>query len=1040
MTRAPALLGTAVLTLLLSPSLLPAAGKVNFNRDVRPILSDNCFACHGFDAKKRKADLRLDVPEGAFKANEDGEAPIKPGSPGASTVWQRIITTDADDLMPPADSHKKLSAAQRDILKRWIEEGAEYQPHWSFITPKLPAVPQVKDATASTVRNPIDAFIDQRLAEEGLKQNPEADKVTLIRRVTLDLTGLNPTPAEVDAFLADSSSQAYEKLVDRLLKSTRYGEHMGRHWLDLARYADTHGLHLDNERSMWPYRDWVVKAFNDNLHFDDFTKWQIAGDLMPGRTREQDIASGFNRCNVTTSEGGSINEEFIFRYAVDRTSTAIEVWMGLTAGCAVCHDHKFDPLSQKEFYSLYAFFNSAADPPMDGNKIDTPPIMRLTQPEQDRQIKELDGKLTGVQTRIDTALATVSYTDPATIQPPPPAQVAEQVWFEDGFPPAAKAQSQGAPTCLVSADEGGPVFSGGAALKRAAKGLEQDFFSGGAEYVIPPNGKLFFHCYLDAANPPKAIMVQFHTKEWLHRAVWGEADRIPFGKPKTTEKVAMGPLPKAGGWVRLEVDAARLGLKPGTKVDGYAFTQFDGTVYWDRLGVSSRVEPAKDAAWSYDVWVAQNQGRRVESIPEPLRTLVRGKKRDQWSAEEARRIKTYWMESVYGGTRDLMAPLLAERGALESRKASVESTVPLTFVMRDMEKPRDSHVMVRGQYDKPGEKVSRGVPAVLPPLPKRAQGDYDRLDLAEWLVSREQPLTSRVAVNRFWQQFFGTGLVKTSADFGSQGEPPSHPELLDWLAVTFMESGWDVKALVRAMVCSATYRQGTQVTPALLAKDPENRLYARGPRFRLDAEVLRDNALFVSGLLDPTMGGKGVKPYQPPNIWEPVGFGGSNTREYKQDSGNALYRRSLYTFLKRTAPPPFMSTFDAPNREQSCTRRERSNTPLQALQLMNDVQHFEAARQLAQRMLREGGATPSDRITWAWRVVTSRKPSPEELAVVQDALIQHLTKYYSNPEAALQAVTYGESKRDEKLNVSELAAYTMVANLLLNLDETVTKN
>lgn len=1035
---APSALGLGLALACLSTSAAHGAGKVNFNRDVRPILSDNCFACHGFDAKERKAGLRLDVPEGAFKPGDGGEVPIKPGSPDASTIWQRIITTDADDLMPPPDSHKKLTPEQRAILKRWIEEGAEYQPHWSFITPTLPSVP-ASPAGQPAARHAIDAFIHARLEAEGLKQNAETDKETLIRRVTLDLTGLSPTPAEVNAFLADTSAEAYEKVVDRLLDSPRYGEHMGRYWLDLARYADTHGLHLDNERSMWPYRDWVVKAFNDNLHFDDFTRWQLAGDLLPNPTREQDIASGFNRCNVTTSEGGSINEEFVFRYAVDRTSTAVEVWMGLTAGCAVCHDHKFDPLSQKEFYSLYAFFNSAADPAMDGNKVDTPPIMKLTKPDQEKELRALDQKLAAVQAKVKAALSTLAYVDPAGIQPPPPVRESEVVWFEDAFPPAAKVQASGAPLCIVSKVEG-PVFSGGAAVKRTATGLEQDYFSGGAEFVIPENGRLFVHAYLDPENPPKAIMVQFHTKNWLHRAVWGQEELIPFGKPKSTEKVSMGALPQKGRWTRLEIPAERMGLRPGMKVNGYAFTQYDGTVYWDKLGVKSRVEPAKDPAWSFDVWVAQSQGKRIEILPDDLRTVVRGKKRDQWSEVEMKRIREFWLENIFQGAQVVMAPLLSERAPLEARKRQVESTIPVTFVMRDMETPRDSFVMERGQYDKPGEKVARGVPAVLPALPRKTSGDYNRLDLANWLVSREHPLTSRVAVNRFWQQFFGTGLVKTSADFGSQGEPPSHPELLDWLSVTFMESGWDVKALVKTLVCSATYRQSSRVTPALLAKDPENRLYARGPRFRLDAEVLRDNALFLSGLLDPTMGGKGVKPYQPPNIWEPVGFGGSNTREYKQDTGNALYRRSLYTFLKRTAPPPFMTTFDAPNREQSCTRRERSNTPLQALQLMNDVQHFEAARQLAQRMLLEGGDTPAKRITWAWRTVASRSPSAEELALVEDTLRQHLSKYQAKPDAALLAVTYGESKRDEKLNVPELAAYTMIANLLLNLDEAVTKN
>ena len=1023
-------LGTVVSTTVAAP------GKVNFNRDVRPILSDNCFSCHGFDAKKRKADLRLDVADGAFKPNKEGVVAIKPGDAGASEVWKRIITTDEDDLMPPPDSHKKLTAEQRDILKRWIEQGAEYQAHWSFITPSLPKVPAIQHSKFS-IQNSIDAFILARLAEEGLSQNAEADKETLIRRVTLDLTGLPPTIAEVDAFLEDTSPQAYERVVERLLKSPRYGEHMARYWLDLARYGDTHGLHLDNERSMWPYRDWVVQAFNDNLHFDDFTRWQLAGDLLPNATREQQVASGFNRCNVTTSEGGSINEEFVFRYAVDRTASAVEVWMGLTAGCCVCHDHKFDPITQKEFYSLYAFFNSAADPPMDGNILLTPPVLKLTTEKQQRKLAELDRRIGESQGKIRDAIAKLDYKDPAAQTPPPPVTTSEDVWFEDAFPAGVKVDASGAPTEFVKKEQG-PVFSGERALKRKAENVAQDFFSAGASFTIPPNGKISAYCHIDPADQPKAVMLQFHTAGWNHRAIWGEEGAIPFGKVRTPEKVTMGALPKAGEWVKLEVAADRVGLKPGMKVTGYAFTQFGGTVYWDRLTMSSRVDPAKDPQWSWKVWIEKNQGKRVEGLPNDLLTLVRGKKSAEWPAKDMKRVQDWWFENEYQGARSIVDGVRAQKLTLESEKKALEEVIPASLVMADMPQERDSFIMMRGQYDKPGEKVTRGTPAVLPPLPKRDR--YTRLDLADWLVSPQHPLTARVTVNRFWQQFFGTGLVKTSGDFGSQGEPPSHPELLDWLAVMFRESGWDVKAFVKMLVCSATYRQGSRMEPAVLAHDPENRLHAHGPRFRLDAEVLRDNALFVSGLLNPQFGGKGVRPYQPPNIWDPVGFGGSNSRNYVQDKGESLYRRSLYTFLKRTAPPPFMATFDAPNREQVCTRRERSNTPLQALQLMNDIQHFEAARNFAQRMLLEGGATPADRITWAWRTVTSRRPAAGELAIVQEALNQHLAKYRSNVAAATEAVSYGESKRDEKLDPAELAAYTLVANLVLNLDETVTKN
>ncbi|MFO1483704.1 MAG: PSD1 and planctomycete cytochrome C domain-containing protein [Verrucomicrobiaceae bacterium] len=1018
--------------LVLLPLAASAAGTLDFNRDIRPILSDNCFACHGFDAKKRKADLRLDVPEGAFTAIE-GAFPIKAGAPEASTIIQRILTHDEDDVMPPPDTNKKLKPEQVEILKRWIKEGAVYKKHWSFEPPVKPAVP--KAGTPQTVRNPMDAFIQARLKEKGLSPSPEASKETLIRRVTLDLTGLPPTLEEIDAFLADTSPDAYEKVVARLLKSERYGEHMGRYWLDAARYADTHGLHLDNERSMWPYRDWVVRAFNQNLPFDQFTIWQLAGDLLPNATVDQQIASGFNRCNVTTSEGGSINEEFIFRYAVDRTETTMAVWMGLTAGCAVCHDHKYDPISQKEFYSMYAFFNSAADPAMDGNILLTPPTLRLSTAEQKKQMADYDQKIAATQTRIRESIQSLNYVDPATVNPPPPVQTNETVWFDDAFPAGAKVEVAGEPTQLVSKDKG-PVFSGGTALKRTAAGVAQDFFANGAKFDIPPNGKISVQCYIDPQNPPKAVMLQFHTAGWNHRAVWGQEGAIPFGQVRTPEKVTMGALPEAGKWVKLEVAAERLGLKPGIKVNGYAFTQFGGTVYWDRLAMSSRVDPAKDPQWSWKMWMEKSQGKRIEGLPNDLQTLVRGKKAVEWPAKDVERLKEWWFENEYQGAREIVEGVRAEKLALESKKKTLEDVIPATFIMADLPQQRESFIMERGQYDKPKDKVTHGTPAVFPPLPK--QDKYTRMDLAKWLVSPQHPLTARVEVNRLWQQFFGTGLVKTSNDFGSQGEPPSHPELLDWLAVTFRESGWDMKAFVRMIVTSHTYRQTSQFSDRISQLDPENRLLSHGPRFRLDAEEVRDSALFVSGLLSPKIGGKGVKPYQPENIWEPVGFGGSNTRNYIQDHGESLYRRSLYTFWKRTAPPPNMTALDAPNRESYCLRRERSNTPLQALTLMNDVQFFEAARNFAQRVMSTSKTTDA-RITALFRASVGRFPSAQEAEIMRQTFEKHLASYTAKPEEAKKAISYGESKPDDKLNPAELAAWTMVANLVMNLDEVVTK-
>ncbi|MDZ4289821.1 MAG: PSD1 and planctomycete cytochrome C domain-containing protein [Prosthecobacter sp.] len=1022
------------LPILAALAALPcsAATKLDFNRDIRPILSDNCFACHGLDAKKRKADLRLDTPAGALAVN-DGVPAVKPGDVAASALIQRIISTDPDEVMPPPESHKKITATQLETLKRWIAEGAGYKKHWAFEPPVKTPPPAIRTPEIP-IRNPIDAFIQARVLQEGLMPAPEASKESLIRRVTLDLTGLPPTLAEIDAFLADTTPDAYERVVSRLLKSQHYGEHMARYWLDSARYADTHGLHLDNERSMWPYRDWVVRAFNDNLTYDQFTVWQLAGDLLPNATVDQRIASGFNRCNVSTSEGGAINEEFLFRYAVDRTDTTVAVWMGMTAGCAVCHDHKFDPISQKEFYSLYAFFSSAADPGMDGNILLTPPVMRLTTAEQQQQLQDLEQKIASARTKVKEAISKLDYTDPATLTPPPPVQTSEVVWFEDGFPAGVKPGSSGAPTTLVTKDKG-KVFSGAAALKRTATGVAQDFFSSGASFDIPANGKITAQCYIEPENEPKAIMIQFFVGGWNHRAVWGEEGAIPFGKVRTPERVTMGGLPKTGEWVKLEIPIEKVGLKPGMKVTGYAFTQFDGTVSWDHLSISSRVDPAKDPQWSWQRWVEKNQGRRVEGLSNDLLTLVRGKKANEWPAPDTKRVKEWWFENEYQGARELVHGVRAEKLALESKRKTIEDVIPATFVMADLPEQRDSFIMQRGQYDKPGEKVARGTPAIFPPLPKN--DNPTRLDLAKWLVSPLHPLTARVAVNRFWQQFFGYGIVKTSNDFGNQGEPPSHPELLDWLAINFRENNWDIKELVKLIVTSHTYRQSAGFTDP--AKDPENRLLARGPRFRLDAEVMRDNALFVSGLLSPRIGGKGVKPYQPENIWEPVGFGGSNTRSYIQDKGESLYRRSLYTFWKRTAPPPNMVTFDAPNRESYCLRRERSDTPLQALNLMNDIQYFEAARNFAQRILTQGGASEDARLTFAFRSATGRYPNAHEAEILLATLRKHLTSYQVKPEDAKLALTFGESKADPKLDPAQLTAWTLIANLLLNLDEVVTK-
>ena len=848
--------------------------RVDYDRDVRPILSNNCYACHGPDEAQRQTDYRLDIKADALAELEDGSFAIVPGTSAKSALLKRITSSDSDDRMPPADSDKRLTAKQIETLRRWIDQGAQWKEHWSFVAPTRPALPTVKDQ--ARVVDEIDQFILARLETEGLTLAPEAEKTTLLRRVTYDLTGLPPTIDEIDAFLDDDSAGAYERVVDRLLHSSRYGEHLGRHWLDAARYGDTHGLHLDNERSIWLYRDWVIDAFNDNMPFDRFTIEQLAGDLLTAPTRDQLIATGFSRCNVTTSEGGSIKEEYLVRYAVDRVETTATVWMGLTAGCAVCHDHKYDPLSQTDFYQLFAYFNSLTEKAMDGNALLPPPVLAVPTLEQETLQARYRRRAGHLRKAIEAEVAGADYIDPLS--------------------PA-------------------------------------DFASDEAAKSKAPN-------------------------------------KAGFGSQLAWEKS------------QLSVD------KP--------------------------------------------------TAPKPILDLIKvdPTKRD---ASQQKQLRNYFVEHVCAETRDFFDPLHRQVGELEKRVAEIEKSIPKTLIMRDMPKPRDAYVLVRGEYDKPDKnrKVTPGVPAALPPLPKDAAPN--RLALARWLVDRAHPLTARVIVNRYWQRCFGTGIVRTAEDFGVQGDLPTHPRLLDWLAVEFIESGWDIKRMQKLLVMSATYRQSSRVTDEAYAADPDNRLLARGPRFRLDAEAIRDGALAVGGLLVPRIGGPSVKPYQPLGLWHAVGYTDSNTANFKQDHGDALYRRGMYTFWKRTSPPPTMAMFDAPSRESCTVRRARTNTPLQALVLMNDTQYVEAARHLAQRMMTGAGSTPEDRIVFGFRMVTARHPTIDERGVLLDAYAAHLAEYRNDPQAALELISVGDSERDQTLDASELAAWTMIANLLLNLDETITK-
>jgi hypothetical protein len=1013
-----------------------ARGKptVDFNRDIRPILSENCYTCHGPDAGRRKAGLRLDREDGAIAQLKSGDFAIVPGKPEKSELAARITAENEDDRMPPLKTGKTLSPIQIDLLRRWIGEGAQWKKHWAFIKPERPVPPPV--ANRRWVRNPIDHFILARLEQERLRPAAEPDRPTLIRRVSFDLTGLPPAPAEVDAFLADRTPEAYERLVDRLLASPRYGEQEARYWLDAVRYGDTHGLHLDNERSLWPYRDWVVSAFNRNEPFDQFTIEQLAGDLLPNATREQKVASGYNRCNVSTSEGGAIEEEFYVRYAVDRTETTSIVWMGLTVGCAVCHDHKYDPISQKEFYQMYAFFNNMNEKAMDGNALLPPPVMQLPTADQQTKLDELNAAVKPLEKELLAEAAKINYQEPEIPAAATNSEPRDFVWMEDEFPAGAMPEINGG-TASLNWVEGDQAYSGHRAIARTDKGLAQDFFTGARHPLVVGKGdKLFAYVFLDPANPPKAIMLQYHAGAWMHRANWGDPDAIPYGEKGTTQKVLMGDLPKAGGWVRLEVEAERMGLQAGAKIGGMAFTQFGGTVYWDKAGIRTSTAQDDLAGTSQLAWERQEKAREDSEVPGKVREAIKHNPKDR-SPEDLERIRNYYVAYVYQPARPQLGPLTRQIAALKKERDELDKSITATMVSQEMDKPRGAFILQRGAYDKRLDPVQPGVPAVLPPLP--SSGTPNRLDFARWLVSPEHPLTARVIVNRFWQQFFGTGIVKTTGDFGAQGEWPSHPELLDWLATEFRESGWDVKHLLRLIVTSATYRQSSTVTPEMMRADPANRLLARGPRFRLDAEEIRDNALFVSGLLVEKMGGRSVRPYQPPGIWEAVGYTTSNTAKFTQDHGEALYRRSLYTFWKRTAAPPYLTTFDAPSREKYCVRRERTDTPLQALVTMNDPCYVEAARHLGARMVAQQD-TPADRLDFGFRLLTARHPTRAEKSILEGALTKFAARYQKDAEAAKKLIAVGESPVDPQANPSELAAYTMVASLMLNLDEVLNKN
>lgn len=1153
-------------------TLAGAEPGISFNRDVRPILAEKCFTCHGPDERARKAGLRLDKAEAPFAPAKSGKIALVAGDLAKSELVARITTADTDDLMPPKDFGKPLTAAEVATLKQWVAQGAAYEKHWSLIPPHAAEPPAVQHP--ELVKNPIDNFVLARLEKDKLSLSPEADKTSLIRRVTFDLTGLPPTPAEVDTFLNDTRSDAYEQLVDRLLASTAYGENMARKWLDLARYADTNGYHIDNERYMWRWRDWLINSFNKNEPFDQFTIEQLAGDLLPSPSLDQKLATGFLRNHMITFEGGIIPEEYRTQYVLDRVNTTSTVWLGMTMNCVQCHDHKYDPISQKDFYSTYAFFNSVPENGNDGINGNAQPLMKAPLPEQETRLAALSEQIKGVSDYMNRPLPDLDAKQAAWEQ----ARYEQEKsrWhFLDG-----EAKSTGGATFAKQPDNS--VLVGGDAPDKDTYEITATLPGGDiralrlealADPSLPGSGPgrddssnfvlTEFDAEISSVNDTSVVEKMHFVSA---NADWSQPNFGPAlaldgnketgwgidGERKHANHTALFVTDRAYGYgdgtrvtVRLHFDskfakhsigrfrlaatfdptmaASSLGewyiagpygaesgkaayetaYEPESKVD-LEDKYPDSRQKWVRLQGAKDGSPFDlpgNVAATYlyrtitsptarkmtlslasndavKVWVngAVVHDRNVErplkadedSVPISLQAgenkllvkVVNYGNAYQFffrMAEEEVGDTPLALASVFSTAPEARTPeqqklvrevyrrenasdwkgLEAYLATLTDEQKKIEAAVPTAMIMQDLPQARETFVLKRGQYDQPGDPVTAAIPAAFGTLPAGAPAN--RLGLAKWIVSRDNPLTARVTVNRFWKDYFGTGIVKTLEDFGIQGEWPTHPELLDWLAVKFMDSGWDVKGFQRMIVTSAAYRQSSKSSPELNAIDPENRLLARGPRYRFDAEIIRDNALAVSGLLVPKIGGPSVRPYQP-DLWKEVSYGGSFTAQvFTQDTGENLYRKSMYTFWKRQSPPPGMLTFDAPTREVCTARRARTNTPLQALTVLNDPQFVEAARCLAQRMLKEGGADMNARLDYAFKITLARAPRAEERALMTDYCSQQMGVYRAAPEEAKKLLAVGESKPDPALDPAELATWTTMASMLLNLDEAMSK-
>ena len=1072
--------------------------EVEFNRDVRPILSDHCFQCHGPDAAQRQAELRLDREEDAF-AQRDKPAIVR-GKIDDSELIRRITSTDADERMPPAEANKPLRPEQIEILKRWIEQGAKWQKHWSLIPPIRPAVPLAgakprsgtpeaglppANGNAADAANPIDLFIRAELAEHNLAASPAALKHALLRRASFDLTGLPPTIDELDHFEADDTPDAYQRAVDRLLASPRYGERMAIRWLEAARYADTSGYQNDGERHMWRWRDWVIEAFNRNLPFDQFTIEQLAGDLLPDPTWDQRIATGFNRNHRGNGEGGIIPEEYAVEYVVDRVETTSTVWLGLTMGCARCHDHKFDPFTMQDFYSLYAFFNNIPEkgraikfgnsPPY----ISAPTYLQRLEFEQKVQAEFQEAnqrwKVAEGQTHVLFSEWMRSFRPRGQEDTGPQHDLIARFDLGESDSLTKIVNEQ---TGLTSRDGAATVCDGprgsalefdGAAVLEAPSvgdfGLFDPFSLSAWVYIQPGGGGTIVSRMTDIEQGDGyqlaiiAGKLQMNiVKRWLDDSlrVVSTQEVNPGRWHHVTVTFSGFRGDKLEESIQLYLDGERLTTRVLLAELNQPFNTKEPLRIGGGGGAQMRFRGRIDDVQVYSAALNDSDVQLLSTRENVAEILAIP--REKWSRNQRGKAFQFFMTHH---APDHLQDIFDRHEQAKREVAEHLSQHPTVMVMEEISPPRKAYILKRGQYDQPGEEVQRNTPAALPPMDESLP--KNRLGLAQWLVDPKHPLTSRVAVNRAWQQFFGKGLVKTTEDFGSQGEWPTHPELLDWLAVEFAagpkskvqspksdkkdstldfghgtldSSAWDMKRLARLIVTSATYRQSSAVTPALLQKDPDNRWLSRAPRQRLSAEMVRDQALAASGLLVEELGGPSVKPYQPPGLWSEL----TGADDYVQDHGENLYRRSLYTYWKRTIAPPAMLTFDAATREFCSVRETRTNTPLQALTLLNETGFVEASRKLAERALSEEGAASDDqRLAWLFRTVTSRPPSADELAILQQGLARHREHYQASPDAANAVLATGESPADDRLPPADLAAFTAVAGLVLNLDEAINK-